>query len=121
MDQLHNTFDMALDLIVDMAGGVNVYDITSYQDYPTQILESFFENPDVVSRFKLNPEVVYASQAGNVYEGLFTDFMKQYVRLVEELLAYKVNVMIYNGQNDLIVETPGTFKWVEFLHHDQAD
>lgn len=121
MDQLHNTFDMALDLIVDMAGGVNVYDITSYQDYPTQILESFFENPDVVSRFKLNPEVVYASQAGNVYEGLFTDFMRQYVRLVEELLAYKVNVMIYNGQNDLIVETPGTFKWVEFLHHDQAD
>jgi len=29
--------------------------------------------------------------------------MKQYVRLVEELLDQKVNVMIYNGQNDLIV------------------
>lgn len=45
----------------------------------------------------------------------------QYVRLVEELIEVNVNVMIYNGQNDLIVETPGTFKWVEFLHFPQAD
>lgn len=74
-----------------------------------------------MSRFKLNPNISYASQSGQVYEYLFTDFMKQYVRLVEELLEMKVNVMIYNGQNDLIVETPGTFKWAEFLHFDQAD
>jgi hypothetical protein len=32
-----------------------------------------------------------------------------------------VNVLIYNGQNDLIVETPGTFKWVEMLHYDKAE
>lgn len=47
--------------------------------------------------------------------------MMQYVRLVEELIEVNVNVMIYNGQNDLIVETPGTFKWVEFVHFPQAD
>lgn len=46
--------------------------------------------------------------------------MIQYVRLVEELLDEKVNVMIYNGQNDLIVETPGTLKWVEWLHYEKA-
>jgi hypothetical protein len=40
---------------------------------------------------------------------------------LEELLRLKVNVLIYNGQNDLIVETPGTFKWVERIHHDQAE
>lgn len=37
-DNLHQTFDQALDLIVSMAGGVNVYDITKYHDYPTQLL-----------------------------------------------------------------------------------
>ncbi len=57
----------------------------------------------MVNRFKLNPDVVYASQSDKVYEGLYTDFMMQYMRLVEELLNYKTNVMIYNGQNDLIV------------------
>lgn len=47
--------------------------------------------------------------------------MKQYTRLIEELIELNVNVMIYNGQNDLIVETPGTFKWVEELHYPNAD
>lgn len=46
-----------------------------------------------------------------------TDFMKPYVNLVEELLRRKTHVMIYNGQNDLIVETPGTFKWVERINY----
>lgn len=47
--------------------------------------------------------------------------MYQYVHLVEMLLEDNVNVIIYNGQNDLIVETPGTFKWVEMLHYAKAD
>lgn len=82
-DALHNTFDTALDLIVSLAGGVNVYDITQYKEYPTQLLQSFFDNSDIMNRFKLNPNITYASQSGQVYEYLFTDFMKQYVRLVE--------------------------------------
>lgn len=52
---------------------------------------------------------------------MFEDFMKNYVHLVEELLRRGTEVMIYNGQNDLIVETPGTFKWAEKLHFDEAD
>lgn len=120
MRGLHDTFDLALDVIVDMAGGVNVYDITSYHDYPTLLLESFFESPDIIKLFKLNPNVSYSAQADQVYEHLYEDFMQQYVHLVEELLEMDVNVMIYNGQNDLIVETPGTFKWAELLHHKDA-
>lgn len=34
----HDTFDKALDLIVDLAGGVNVYDITKYHPYPNLII-----------------------------------------------------------------------------------
>jgi hypothetical protein len=29
--------------------------------------------------------------------------------------------MVYNGQNDLIVETPGTFKWAEKVHYTQSE
>lgn len=47
---------------------------------------------------------------------MYEDFMKPYVHLVEELLRRKVHILVYNGQNDLIVETPGTFKWVERLY-----
>lgn len=37
--------------------------------------------------------------------------MKPYVHLVEEILRRGSHFLIYNGQNDLIVENPGTFKW----------
>lgn len=114
---VHDTFDLALDLIVYFAGKVNVYDITKYHDYPTQLLESFFEDTDIISRFKLDPSIQYASQAGNVYEHLYEDFMMEYTNLVEQLLSWNVNVLVYNGQNDLIVETPGTFSWVERLRY----
>lgn len=56
-----------------------------------------------MKKFGLNQDVQFGSQSGNVYEGLYEDFMKQYVILVEALLQQKVNVIIYNGQNDLIV------------------
>ena len=118
---MHSTFDMALNLIVTMSGGVNVYDITQYHSYPTQLLESFFDDTDILDRFKLKKEVRYSNQSSHVYEGLYTDFMMDYHHLVEELLEKNVPVMIYNGQNDLIVETPGTFKWVERLHYDKAE
>ena len=53
-DGLHDTFDLVLDFIVDSAGGINIYDITKYHDYPTLLLESFLESPDILKRFKLN-------------------------------------------------------------------
>lgn len=84
------------------------------------LLESFFSSPETIKLLKLNPNVSYSDQSDQVYEHLYEDFMKQYVHLVEELLEWDVNVMIYNGQNDLIVETPGTFKWAEMLHFKDA-
>jgi methyl coenzyme M reductase alpha subunit len=36
---MHNSFEQVLGLIVDVSGGVNVYDITKYKEYPTLILE----------------------------------------------------------------------------------
>lgn len=119
--ELHDSFDLALDLIVNMSGGVNVYDITKYYDYPTELIASFLESPDNKKRFGLNNDVEFGKQSGNVYETLYEDFMYQYVHLVEMLLEDNVNVIVYNGQNDLIVETPGTFKWVEMLHYAKAD
>jgi hypothetical protein len=104
-----------------MSGGVNVYDITKYRDYPTELIGSFLESPENKKKFALNSEVIFGKQSGNVYESLYDDFMYQYIHLVEMLLEAKVNVLIYNGQNDLIVETPGTFKWVEMLHHSSAN
>ena len=83
---LHDTFDLALDLIVNMSGGVNVYDITKYKEYPVELIGSFLESPDNKKKFALNNDVAFGKQSGNVYESLYEDFMYQYIHLVEMLL-----------------------------------
>ena len=43
-----------------------------------------------------------------------------YVDRVEYLLRQNLPVLIYNGQNDIIVETPGTMRWVERIDYPDA-
>lgn len=43
--EMHDTFDLALDYIVNKSGGVNVYDITKYRPYPTRLIDSFLSTP----------------------------------------------------------------------------
>ena len=45
MRELHDSFDLALDYIVNVSGGVNVYDITKYRPYPTMLIDSFLGTP----------------------------------------------------------------------------
>lgn len=80
---MHDSFDDALEFIVDRAGGINVYDITKYHDYPDELIGMYLGQPDIVKRYSLNPDVEFASQAGDVYEAMYEDFMKPYVHLVE--------------------------------------
>ena len=54
---LHDSFDNILEYIVDKAGGINVYDITSYQDYPDILISEFLGQPDIKKLFSLNPDV----------------------------------------------------------------
>ena len=67
--------------------------------------------------YALSDEIEFGSQGGNVYQKLFTDFMMNEVPLVEYCLAKKLPLLIYNGQNDIIVETPGTMRWVEQISY----
>ena len=47
--------------------------------------------------------------------------MKPEVARVEFLLLKDLPVLIYNGQNDIIVETPGTNRWVEQIVYKDHD
>lgn len=106
--------------ITNGTGGVNVYDITKYEKYPTSLLDEYFNSPDVIALYGLDPSIKYNTQGGNVGEALYEDFMKSEVRLVEQLLIYHdIQVLVYTGQNDLIVDTPGTLRWVENVVYDQ--
>ena len=45
--------------------------------------------------------------------------MKNEVPRVEYLLSKNVPVLIYNGQDDLIVQTSGTMKWTDKIRYEK--
>lgn len=46
--------------------------------------------------------------------------MKVEINRVEYLLSMGLPVLIYNGQMDLIVSTPGTMRWAEKIFYKDA-
>jgi carboxypeptidase C (cathepsin A) len=47
--------------------------------------------------------------------------MKNEINRVEYLLNKGLPVLIYNGQDDLIVSNPGTMKWVDRIYFANAE
>merc|ERR1719370_2375164 len=74
-------------------------------------------NGPVRDKLKVVPKnVTWGGQSGMVFEALAEDFMNSAVKNVEVLLnTTTMKVVVYNGQLDLIVDTPGVEKWVENL------
>ncbi|KAM9457959.1 retinoid-inducible serine carboxypeptidase [Clarias gariepinus] len=62
--------------------------------------------------------VTWGGQAEQVFSSMSGDFIKPVIDIVDELLAAGVNVTVYNGQLDLIVDTMGQELWVKKLKWD---
>uniref|UniRef100_A0A4W5QEC5 Carboxypeptidase n=1 Tax=Hucho hucho TaxID=62062 RepID=A0A4W5QEC5_9TELE len=59
--------------------------------------------------------VTWGGQAEAVFSSMSGDFMRPVVDVVDQLLDAGVNVTVYNGQLDLIVDTMGQEQWVKQL------
>ncbi|XP_026180469.1 retinoid-inducible serine carboxypeptidase [Mastacembelus armatus] len=59
--------------------------------------------------------VTWGGQADDVFSSMVGDFMRPVVDIVDQLLTNGVNVTIYNGQLDLIVDTMGQEQWMKQL------
>ncbi|KAK2893221.1 retinoid-inducible serine carboxypeptidase [Channa argus] len=59
--------------------------------------------------------VTWGGQAEQVFSYMAGDFMRPVVDIVDQLLTAGVNVTVYNGQLDLIVDTMGQELWVKRL------
>lgn len=89
--------------------------------FKVEFLQPYFRDPHNMKLYGLNSGIVYDSHADDVYNALYLDFMKNEVSRVEYLLSKNVPVLIYNGQDDLIVQSAGTMKWVDRLRYSKID
>uniref|UniRef100_A0A8C6U5L3 Carboxypeptidase n=1 Tax=Neogobius melanostomus TaxID=47308 RepID=A0A8C6U5L3_9GOBI len=73
-------------------------------------------NGPIRKRLNVIPEnVTWGGQSNEVFSNMAGDFMRPVVDIVDQLLSAGVNVTVYNGQLDLIVDTMGQELWVKRL------
>uniref|UniRef100_A0A669PW60 Carboxypeptidase n=1 Tax=Phasianus colchicus TaxID=9054 RepID=A0A669PW60_PHACC len=73
-------------------------------------------NGPIRKKLKVIPDCVkWGGQSTKVFENMAEDFMRPVIDIVDQLLAANVNVAVYNGQLDLIVDTMGQEAWIRKL------
>ncbi|XP_074079757.1 retinoid-inducible serine carboxypeptidase [Macrotis lagotis] len=73
-------------------------------------------NGPIRKKLKIIPDfVTWGEQSSLVFKNMQKDFMKPVINIVDELLEAGINVIIYNGQLDLIVDTMGQEAWLRKL------
>eukprot|EP00330_Aristerostoma_sp_ATCC50986_P011536 CAMPEP_0114596542 /NCGR_PEP_ID=MMETSP0125-20121206/18602_1 /TAXON_ID=485358 ORGANISM="Aristerostoma sp., Strain ATCC 50986" /NCGR_SAMPLE_ID=MMETSP0125 /ASSEMBLY_ACC=CAM_ASM_000245 /LENGTH=126 /DNA_ID=CAMNT_0001799757 /DNA_START=520 /DNA_END=900 /DNA_ORIENTATION=- len=92
-----------------------VYDLADYRTnapQPTPAYEFWVTEESFRNAFGIDPSVVYTDCSGPVYDNFQYDIGQSYAKNVTYLLEQNIPVLIYSGQDDLIVPTPGTRAWV---------
>lgn len=73
-------------------------------------------NGPIRKKLKIIPEdCSWGAQSSYVFISMEGDFMKPVIHIVDELLEAGVDVIVYNGQLDLIVDTMGQEAWLRKL------
>ncbi|XP_038068663.1 retinoid-inducible serine carboxypeptidase-like [Patiria miniata] len=128
------------DVVEDKTDGVNFYNILSTygerlyerQDNKPHLapLEKLYRrhvlpfqqgdlnalmNGPIKKKLGIPENVTWGGQSGEVFQKLSVDFMKPVYSVVDSLLDSDLNVTVYSGQLDLIVDTVGTEVWVQKL------
>jgi carboxypeptidase C (cathepsin A) len=78
-------------------------------------------NTSYIDKFNLNREIRYEMQSDQVYLALYDDYLRGEAHRVEYLLSKNIGVLVYVGQDNLMVHAPGTMRWLDRLSYSNSD
>ena len=109
-----NNFDTLTDVITTSGGNLNVYNFREFGDYDTSALDLFFNDAETAQRYNVDPSRVgtYTDENDDVYNALSNDFMQSVADRVAYVADSGLPVLLYNGQYDIIVNTPTALNWI---------
>mmetsp|Transcript_1622 Transcript_1622/g.2622 ORF Transcript_1622/g.2622 Transcript_1622/m.2622 type:complete len:438 (+) Transcript_1622:1650-2963(+) len=107
-------WEESYDLIVQYSGGVNVYNMRKYGKYDMSAMSKWL-NLEATKELLHVPTSRHWIECNNdVYNAFKSDIMHTVANLMPYILD-NIRVLVYNGQDDLIVNSPGTELMIESL------
>lgn len=101
-------FDETLDPITRGGGEVNVYNYREFGNYDFSDMVNFLNQNDTKTRYHVPSMIQFSDVNITVYQQMVNDFMTSKASYIVDILNENIPVMIYNGQDDIICNTPST-------------
>lgn len=121
MTSAQDDFGVITDTIVNGGGGVNVYNYRIFGSYDRTNLNTYFNYPEVQAKYCTRGtrfgDRTWSKSSGMVYNNMSRyDFMDTVAQNVSNVLnSGSLPMMFYNGQDDIICNSPSTQTWMSKL------
>jgi len=119
-DNALNDFDNVIGTIQSDAGGINEYNFRDFGEYNFDYLTDYLTTPSVAAAYNTANFTTWQSENTDVYAGLLDDFMQSVAANVSYVKT-QIPVMLYNGQDDLIVCYPTAANWIGLMYSNADD
>ncbi|CAG9334923.1 unnamed protein product [Blepharisma stoltei] len=115
-DQANNDLNSVTDLIVTYAGGINVYDIRSYEtNYNLGQIPTWLGLNSTKNLLHVPLTLDWDQCSGAVNDGYNFDTLDSMSKYLP-LMLDSIKVMVYNGADDLICESVGTLQMLDAVN-----
>lgn len=94
-------------------GGMSTYNFRQYGEMDMSFA-TFLNNSK--SNFGVPPDVYYVPGNENIYDAFALDISRSYAGDIVNLLKNQIRVLVYNGQDDFVVNTPGVLSYLNGLN-----
>ena len=116
-------FDYVTGTISNITEGVNIY---NYRQYPIgdgmNDLSIFLNDNKTKQQFEFPENFKYMGCNDTMYTDFYDDISRSYKENITYILNQKnTKVLLYNGQNNIIVNTPSAENWIYSLKWDGAE
>ncbi|CAK63195.1 unnamed protein product (macronuclear) [Paramecium tetraurelia] len=122
MKLAYKQFDLLSDdETINMAGGINVYNFRQYQGQDIEdTSHERFLNFYLKTQFKApTTKTQFEGCDGPTFDAFALDIPTSRKGDIEVLLESNIKVLLFNGQLDYIVNTPGAVMWMSQLNWDK--
>jgi carboxypeptidase C (cathepsin A) len=105
--QAANNWGNILGAFGGFSSNANIYNVRFYGDYNEDNFDRFMNDESTKEMLHVYPNSQFASCNQTVYNYYTQDIMNSSIVFLPYILAQGVKVIMYNGQDDFIVNSPG--------------
>ena len=105
--QAEANWETTYETLQSFSGGVNEYNIRVYGEYNTNYLSTWLNQASTKATLNVPANRNWISCNDTTYDYYKPDIMNSSAVFMPYILAQGVKIMIYNAQDDLIVNSPG--------------